>query len=273
MSHSTTGTISAMSTPSFRAYVDESGEEGFVFHDNGKGSSRWLVLSAVITRMENDHLVVDLMRRVRGVLGRPPNQQLHFADLRHEQRIPWVREIGTAKLRTVSVLVHKPSIKEPERFQSQKHLLYRYATRMLLERVSWLCRDHRHPNQGDGRAELIFSNRAQMSYEELRDYVRRLKAESDPLHVTVDWSVIDADLMRPVQHSQLAGLQIADAVASGLFSAVNPNRFGDTEDKYAKLILPSAYRHKDTLLGYGLKFWPDDLDALKARNPHLAGFV
>ena len=260
------------SRPSFRVYIDESGEEGFVFRPDGGGSSRWLILSAVVARRENDQAVVALMRKVRALLARRPDQPLHFVKLDHTQRIPWVREIGQAQLRTVSVLVHKPSIEEPEKFQSQKHLLYRYACRMLLERVSWLCRDNRKEGAGDGRAELIFSNRAQMSYDELRDYVRRLKSETDSLKVTVDWSVIDPDLLRPVEHSQLAGLQVADAVASGLFAAVNPNRFGDTEDRYARLLLPTVYRHKGTALGYGLMFWPGDFTALKTRNPHLAGF-
>jgi hypothetical protein len=212
-----------MPAHSFRVYVDESGDEGFVFRPDGKGSSRWLVLSAVVTRTENDRVVVELMRKVRGILGREPKDALHFVKLNHAQRIPWLREIGLTPLRTVSVLVHKPTINEPEKFQSQKHLLYRYASRILLERVSWLCRDHRKDGEGGGLAEVIFSNRAQMSYDELRDYVRKLKADSDPMAVTIDWSVIDPDLIRPVEHSQLAGLQVADAVASSLFAAANPN--------------------------------------------------
>ena len=93
------------------------------------------------------------------------------------------------------------------------------------------------------------------------------------MRVSIDWGVIDPDLMRPVEHSQMAGLQVADAVASSLFAAVNPNRFGDTEEKYATLLFPNIYRRKDTAHGYGLKFWPGDIDALIAQNPHLAGFV
>ncbi len=262
-----------MSKLSFRVYVDESGDEGFVFRPDGKGSSRWLVLSAAVTRTENDLVVVELMRKVRGILDRRPKDALHFVKLSHAQRIPWMREIGQSALRTVSVLVHKPTIDEPEKFQSQKHLLYRYASRMLLERVSWLCRDHRKEGEGHGLAEVIFSNRAQMSYDELRDYVRTLKSESDRMAVTIDWSVIDPDLIRPVEHSQLAGLQVADAVASSLFAAANPNNYGDTEDRYARLIFPTLYRHKGIALGYGLKFWPGDFESLKAQNPHLAGFA
>ncbi|WP_207787910.1 DUF3800 domain-containing protein [Candidatus Thiosymbion oneisti] len=39
---------------SFVVYLDESGDEGFVFSDDGSGSSRWLVLSAAVIRKAND---------------------------------------------------------------------------------------------------------------------------------------------------------------------------------------------------------------------------
>lgn len=259
-----------MTTPSFRVYVDESGDEGFVFKDRGRGSSRWLVLSAVVTRRENDAVVVKLMDAVRELLDRPRRQQLHFVKLSHAQRIAYAREIGKTRLRTVSVLIHKPSINDPEIFQAQKHQLYRYACRLLLERVSWLCRDSRIKDQGDGTAEIIFSNRGQMSYDDLRSYLCRLRDNS---RVNIEWSVVDPARVRAVQHSQMAGLQVADAVASSAFAAVNQNQFGDTESRYLAELLPVAYRHERRLLGYGLKFWPVDLDGLKTENPQLAGLV
>ena len=58
-----------------------------------------------------------------------------------------------------------------------------------------------------------------------------------------------------------------------ILAADNPNPYGDTEDKYARLLLPAAYRHKGTLLGYGLKFWPGDLVTLKKENPQLLTFA
>lgn len=258
-----------MSTPSFRVYVDESGDEGFVFKPNGAGSSRWLVLSAVITRREHDLAVVKLMDEVRALLGRPPRQQLHFVRLGHAQRIAYARTVGQAsRIRTISVLVHKPSIQEPETFQAQKHQLYRYASRLLLERVSWLCRDHRIKEHGNGFAEIIFSNRGQMSYDDLRNYLSRLR-DKPAGGVNIDWTTIDPDTVRAVQHSQLAGLQVADAVASSAYAAVNPNQFGDTESRYLFELLPTFYRHEGKLFGYGLKFWPGDLPALQTENPQL----
>ena len=111
------------------------------------------------------------------------------------------------------------------------------------------------------------------SLASLWPYLRHLKDNSDEMRVTIDWSVINPDLVRAVAHDKLAGLQVADAVASSLFAAVNVNRYGNVEDRYAKLLSPTFYRHKATFLGYGLKFWPDDLAKLKEANPHLAVFA
>ncbi len=263
-----------MANHSFQVFIDESGDEGFVFHPDGRGSSRWLILSAVVVRKENSLRIVRLMEAVRKTLGREPKTALHFCKLNHAQRIPYLRAISAEPLRTVSVLVCKPAIHEPEKFQREKHRLYRYATRLLLERVSWLCRDHRKQDIGDGRAEIIFSNRSQMSYDDLREYVALLRENADPSKVTIDWSVVDPMEIRAVEHSQLAGLQVADAVASSLYQAVNPNQFGDIEVRYASLLTRNFYRYRSgALTGYGLKFWPEDLSNLKRENPHLAGLA
>jgi len=228
-----------------------------------------LVLSALVFRRENDLLAVELARQARELLKKPPKHPLHFRELKHEQRVPFVRMIGQAKARSVNVLIHKPSIPEPENFQQLKYSLYRYACRLLLERVSWFCRDHYRDEQGNGRAELIFSNRSAMSYEDLRSYLQQLK--DDVMHdVRIDWNVVDPGLVRPVNHDQLAGLQLADAVATSVFYAVHKNQYGEQEDRYLKLVSPIIYRRDGKMEGYGLKFWCDDKDEI-ARVLEVAG--
>lgn len=242
---------------SYCVYIDESGDEGFTFLPNEQGSSRWLVLSALIFRKENDLHAVEVAKQARELLNKPPKHPLHFRELKHEQRVPLARMIGQAQVRAVNVLIHKPSIPEPEKFQQQKYSLYRYACRLLLERVSWLCRDHHKTGQGNGRAELIFSNRSAMSYDDLRHYLQQLK--DDEVHdVRIDWNVVDPSLVRAVNHDQLAGLQLADALATSVFYAVHKNQYGEVEERYLKLVAPIIYRHDGRMEGYGLKFWCDD---------------
>jgi len=203
--------------------------------------------------------VVQLARQARELLKKAPKKPLHFRELKHEQRVPLARLIGQAPVRTVNVLIHKPSIREPEIFQQQPYALYRWATRLLVERVSWLCRESCHAGQGDGTVEMAFSNRSAMSYDELRGYLHKLKAGEADHDVRVDWTVVDPQRIRAVNHEQLAGLQLADAVASGVFFSVHRNPYGEVEDRYLRLIARTIYRNKKGRSdGYGLKFWCED---------------
>jgi hypothetical protein len=245
-------------TSSYVAYIDESGDEGFTFLPNHQGSSRWFVLSALVVRKENDLQLVQLARNARELLKKPPKHALHFRDLKHEQRVPLARVIGAAQIRTVNVLIHKPSIPNPETFQQQAFSLYRYATRLLAERVSWLCRDNRRANIGDGRVEIVFSNRSAMSYDDLKAYLERLRAGTEGNEVRIDWNVVEPGLIRAVNHDQLAGLQLADAVASGMYYAVHQNPYGEVEDRYLRLMSRTLYRNRNKIEGYGLKFWCGD---------------
>src|SRR5256885_1362049 len=102
---------------SFVVYIDESGDEGFKF---ARRSSEWFVLSAAITRKRSDITTVKLVDDVRLLLNYRSKKELHFRHMKHEHRIPYVERITEAPLRTISVLVHKPSLLEPETFQ-EKH--------------------------------------------------------------------------------------------------------------------------------------------------------
>lgn len=243
-------------TSSFRVYIDESGDEGFVFLPDEKGSTRWFVQSATVVRTANDLQLVQLLKNVREKLKKEPKSQLHFRNLKHDQRVPFVRMIGEAPMRHVHVMVHKPSIADPEIFQREAYSLYRYTIRLLLERVSWLCGGV-PAGDGDGKAELIFSNRSAMSYDDLRKYMAKLQGRPD---CTIQWDSLDLGKLRAVNHDQMAGLQVADAVATSAFYAVHKNQYGESEDRYLRLLARNVYRGRNRKLdGYGVKFWCSDV--------------
>jgi len=66
------------------------------------------------------------MKEVREVLGKPPKTPLHYVDLKHEQRVPYIRRVGALPMRTVNVIIYKPLIQEPEKFRNTKYLLYEW---------------------------------------------------------------------------------------------------------------------------------------------------
>ncbi len=251
---------------SFVVYVDESGDEGFSF---GQGSSDWFVLSAVITRKAIDLDTVKLVDTVRTRLNKPDTKPLHFRDLRHEHRLVFVDAISTAAVKTVTVLAHKPSLKEPEKCQ-ERYRLYFYSVRFLLERVSWFCRDNPLVHDsGDGSAEVVFSNRSGMSYEDLRQYMAALKLQSQVQDVRIDWAIIKPEEITAFTAGKRMGLQIADALASSFFYAVQPSRYGYVEGRYARMLRPIVYHREGRHVGYGLKFWPPEADTVWQKDKRL----
>lgn len=255
-------------TSSYQVFIDESGDEGFKFLPDERGSSRWFVLSATIFRTSNNLAPVNATKEIKQVLKKDVKAVLHFRDLKHEQRIACVSTLAKHSFRTVSVVSYKPDISDPEKYQANKYLLYRYLTRILLERVSWLCRDNVKPGEGDGSAELIFSDRSAMSYEDIRSYINLLKSQSATQNIQIHWPAINPDKIRAVQHAKLAGLQVADIVASSIFFALHFNPYGYAEPRYAEILKSHAYKHRGARLGYGLKFL-SSFEALKEKMPHV----
>lgn len=241
---------------SFVAYIDESGDEGFKFDPNpGKGSSDWFVLAAAISRVECDLQTVAVARRARAALHLPANHTLHFTKLNHSRRLTWSRIIGGSHLTTIVIAIDKQALASPDRFRDGNRL-YHYATRLLLERISWFCRDS-VAGTGDGTVRVIFSNRSSLSYEDIRHYANHLKRISFDQDVRVYWPVIAIDAMCARTHHQLAGLQTVDAVASGYWHALNLDRYGNREDRYAHELWRRAYRNGARAIGNGLKVFPN----------------
>lgn len=236
---------------SFVVYIDESGDEGFKFRSaQSQGATLWFAISAVVVRRINEPRAVRIIDDVRQQLGKDRKYTLHFRHLKHTQRVMFCQQIARRQaIQIASVVAHKESLVDSTLISNSR--LYFYATRMLLERVSWLCRDAPgRYKDGDGTCLVVFSNRSNLSYEDLRDYLLRLSNDGG---CRIDWSVIRPEQVESAQHPSSKGLQIADAVASGFFQAFEPDPFENTEDRYARILLPRCYRYKGRLNSYGLK--------------------
>ncbi|QIE57675.1 DUF3800 domain-containing protein [Pikeienuella piscinae] len=251
---------------SFTVFIDESGDEGFVFRNPpDKGSSDWFVVSAVVSFSNQQDRVRNLAARVRAAIGKEPKNLLHFADMSHERRVRAYHEINQENLRFVSVLVNKREIARPEIFQAQRGRLYYYSVRLLLERVSWLCRDAaKKRGLASPSARVILEHRKRLRHDDLVAYIARLTTISaedrwladSAADVRIDWNVIDARLMETAAKSQYAGLQIADIVASGIRTGLEANLYGNTEHRYAKMAVKQTYQRSGNFTSYGFKFFP-----------------
>lgn len=246
----------------YLAFIDESGDDGLVngFRQPGGdgGSSKWLVLSACVFRSTH---VLEAVKWRDGISARMPergSRDLHFAKLNHGQKLATVQEIATKPIRALSVIAAKETI--PKGIYNAKNQLYFYMTRYLIERISWLCRDHRpSAPEGDGRVMITFSRRGGMQYDAFRDYLTRLKSQPQG-DVRIHWPVIDIDAVTAQDHSRSASLQLADAIASSFAAAFEPDRYGNCEPRYAETLKPVTYHRKGKYLSYGVKIVPNHDD-------------
>ena len=204
---------------SYYAYIDEAGDEGFNFT---KGRTRkWFIVSAVITRKENDlDVLKSIVHTTRANFKMSSTQEIHFRRLPHEKKKVYLMTIAsTPGIRAICVAIHKPALNSLA-FQ-HNNVLYFYACRLLLERISWFCRDHYDKEKcvGQGYPLLVFSKRKNMSYDDI------IKNE----------------------------LKIMDTSACAL---CKQNEYGNTEPAYFEMLTPILYKYNGKLEGYGLKYYP-----------------
>lgn len=184
----------------------------------------------------------------------------------------FAQRIAQADLRTCAILINKTLLDSPERF-TQGSRLYHYAVRLLTERISWYCRDHLRKNdEGDGSVCLDFSNRATLDYERLAAYLQFLDDNRTALDYRAAPGVIVSKAIASHTQGKRLGLQLADAVASSYFYAVEPGSFGFTEDAYARLLQPVTYRREGLPWGYGIKLVPKEAERERISGAILSGW-
>jgi len=257
---------------SFVVYIDESGDQGFTFRQPAPaGSSHWFILGALVVRRENDLQCVETMRRIRKAMGRQPNAHIHWRRLKHDDKVYFAQELSKMPVRLIAVCVHKPSLQDVSTFQ-RNDLLYFYAVRYLLERVSWLVRDT-IPTQGDGTAQLVFSKRKRMSYDNLFCYLKRLEQSAKyGADIRIHFPSFCLNRKRDIkvfEPQKRAGLQLVDGWAGAVWNSLEQNKYGNREPRYAHILSPVLYRYHDTAMSYGVKIMPKEAIAFVEREVRL----
>ena len=249
----------------FVAYFDECGEEGFTFRKepHNKGSSEWFVLGAALHLTADRRTIIHHHFAFRDKHRKHDNWHFHFRTAHHDERVGFIDHIAKAPYVCMSVAVHKPSLTQTEAFQ-KPYYLYFYTARLLLERVSWYCRDHRPPNdRDDGCAWLVFSTRRGLHRQAIEEYLALLKRKSaapDPFrdlgHNKIYWPALATEPIIVAPNNSFIGLQVADAVASGVARAFEMSAYGHTEPRYIETLKPVLYKGYGTYFRYGIKIFP-----------------
>lgn len=235
----------------FRVYIDEAGDRG-----HHSASSKHFVVSAVIVRDHDEPTLRQELAALRAALGRQPGHVVHFRKLTHAQKIKACQDVaGSCTATITNVIFCKPKIAGQipgggVAYIKQADPMYLYAVRLLLERVSWYVDE-----QGDGPAIVTFAHLTRFPAMKLHNYRQALIDTYPPTEIR--WNAFDNHQFRINHPNTIELLQLADSAASALFRAVEPDDYGNTEDRYLRELAPKLYRRgAANVTSYGLKVFP-----------------
>ncbi len=143
-----------------------------------------------------------------------------------------------------------------------KQWFYNFCVRFLIERVTELCvRDsHRQGLSRPGYLKVVFSQRGGHYYGQTKAYWEHLKHQAAANTTFLAKRVIRHEVLRfslvdYVPHDQMAGLQLADVVASSFFAAVDTID-GMQNIEPAKALKPKMAREAGVIADFGVVLQP-----------------
>ncbi len=242
----------------YTAYIDESGDDGFNFDD---GSSDFIVLGAIVARTNKLDNFAEALRRARSAARKSSGWVFpSFKKLNNAPAQRWLIASCFADVphQTCCVLVYKRGLTEPG-WERNKEDLYFHASKFLLERVSWACRDtNKKMPEADLRCRIVFSRRGGLRYENFQRYVRTLASDPVTYGTKAEWSHIDPDLITWEDHSDENACHLAaDHFTSAIGCAVERKDYGQFDDRYARIWHSKIYHFNNKREGNGFKIWPE----------------
>lgn len=254
----------------FIAFIDESGVEGG--KDNPL-SSDFFVLSAVVCRTAKGKNPISDALDAAGKAGDLSHKRLQkFSKAKNRnQKLLYCKYLAQAETRHAVVICHKESF-EKDRMLSENGSLYYFASQLILERISWICRDaHKRAPSGNGRAAIVFSERNTLDYKRFREYAEKIKSGQGKYESFAAWDHLDLRAIVARPHAKnYDGLLAADYIASSYGQALEPNPYGFTDDHYARALARNVYSPKGRQRwSNGMKVFPLEAEKLVETDPRL----
>ena len=233
----------------YRVYVDEAGDRGM----NPASSDHFLVSALIVPDALDAQLRLELAN-LRAQLGRKPGQVLHFRKLTHPQKIKAAQDLAGSSVSVItSAIICKrtlagtgPAGQTP--YITNPDPMYLWALRLLLERVSWWIRDH-----GGTSSVVTFAHIKNFQTQKLHAYRNALANSQTAIH----WPSFAGHQFRFAGTNAIELLQLADTCASAIYQAVEPDAYGNFEERYLRALAPKLYRYgQSPVTSYGLKVFP-----------------
>ena len=253
-------------TDQLTVYIDEGGDPGI---KDGLAYSEtryeWLSIGALVVRSKRDLETVSWVQHIREQCRSTQSLDLHYYKLREDRRIQACSILAKRPAKAFCVLSHKTNAREhisPKLGKLKAMQYYNWCTRLLLERVMfWATEFYSAEKSKPAPLKIIFSENLGHDYEGMFAYFemlnmqarlgrfeKRPKAWVPEMMSKSYWDV------KP--HKKLAGLQLADLVASAFLQSANSNANNFCQDA-AKALAPIMARGKHSgTPDIGVTAWP-----------------
>lgn len=243
-------------------YIDEAGDPGLdrVRPIDAVGGSEWLTIGAVLIRKSRENApptwVGDILRDI-GVRQRP---DLHFRDLSPTRKKRVCELIAGLPAVCFAVCSNKKNMRQHHNPRAEKRggqqWFYNWCARIILERATHFAADDAmRRGEVPSKIRIIFSERGGHRYSQTQAYHELLKQQARAQTAflakrTPRWEVMDYRLVSSAPHREVAGLQLADAVASSFHTGADNLDTGPCWPDAAMLLAPRMAYERDN---YGRK--------------------
>ena len=252
------------------AYIDEAGDPGVrrVAPIDPKGATEWFTLSCVLVSATKEDEPIEFVRRARARIKSIQRPDIHYKNLKPWQRLAVCSELAAESIRIFCVASNKQSMHGYRNRKAEavslhpNNYFYNYCIRILLERVTLWVEQRSLADFGEPRKmKIIFSERGGHSYRHVETYTEllELQTKNDRLFQNIrapKFSVMDRSLMEVIQHTQNAGLQMADIVASAFYQAANASDNKNWDVAPAEALQPRVSRMGGIWANHGLTLLP-----------------
>lgn len=256
----------------YLAYIDEAGDDGLKIPANKAAiGSEWFVLSCVLVRRNASQAFPSLLERARYNAGMPSGRDIHFVSLNDHKRKSVCSTVSTANMRWFSIISHKENMRNYSNPRAQsvsgrKNTLYYWLSRLLIERITDYCRRDSekhdftcHPTD----LEINISSRGGLNEGTLGTYITKLwrQQNSSGLFLckgSIDFGVFTPSSINIKNNSDLAGLQIADVIASSLYKSLPQLSQKRPTQEFIELLKDKCARKNGSVEDYGITIFPKD---------------
>lgn len=229
-----------MSDHCFVAFVDEAGSEG---DPDKQGGFEFITLTAAVFRTQNIQFASEVWLTAARTLSKLPGHFMRdFKEINSDRDKYLIASLlSRIPMQFAAIVAHKPSIRQ---LGAKYGDIYHYISHLLLERISWICRDaHNTYAERNPRCKIIFSERKALRADKFIEYAKPIIIGGHKKPSNVDCSFVDMEAIFDRPHRHCEGLRVADFIAGSFGSAIEMNKkLGLTDDRFLVTLLPRAYR-------------------------------